>query len=204
MAIAALLRPTKITTVLIGIVFIYLASLMWTPHWSSRVSSPGQQPVDSAHVPAQIAKPSPGTKPELVKDAHKLPTADSFLPHLKAVTTMNGMTMAEAKSGCTWPDMKKVNFQYGADVDWAKQDRNDTELEFRRKQWHDFIDNDLIPYTPYEDRFKGRGIVIVAGNQESMKRVQVILHALKRLKSRMAIEIHYWDDEMIFLRRQTF
>ena len=157
----------------------------------------GQKPaVGLGDSPADIAKPLPGTNPEFSKDAHKLPTADSFLTHFAAVTGMRGMTMAEAKSGCNWPAMDEVNFQYGGDSDWVGQDRSDMELDFRRKEWHDFIDYKLIPYTLYKDRFEGRGIVIVAGNQQSMKRVRVILRALDKLGSQMPIEIHYWDDEM--------
>jgi alpha 1,2-mannosyltransferase len=203
MSIAVLLRPTRIATVVLVIVLIYLVYLGWTPDWTTPVYLPGlsdatkhqETPADAAEDP-HVSKPSPATKPELVKDAHKLPTADSFLSHFKAVTQIKGMTMSEAKSGCTWPALDEVNFQFETSADWVGQDRNDTELEFRRKQWHDFIDNDLIPYERYKDRFHGRGIVIVAGNQQSMKRVRVILGALKKLGSQMPIEIHYWDNEM--------
>jgi len=106
------------------------------------------------------------------------------------------MTMAEAKSGCNWLAPGAVNFQYGRKSDWVVQDRSDLELESRRKQWHDFIENKLLPYASYRDRFSGRGIVIVAGNQKSIKRVRVILRALKKLGSQLPIEIHYWDNEM--------
>jgi len=107
-----------------------------------------------------------------------------------------GISMEEAKAGCTWPIMSDVNFQYIETEDWVKTDRSDLELGLRRKQWHDFVESDMLPYHQYMDRFKGRGIVIVAGNQKSMKRVRVILRQLERLGSTMAIEIHYWDDEM--------
>ncbi|KKY14909.1 putative glycosyltransferase family 71 protein [Phaeomoniella chlamydospora] len=141
------------------------------------------------------AQPLP-TSTELVVDAHKLSTTDSFWPHFKAVTKIPGITMAEAKAGCTWPALNEVNFQYDAQSEWVAQDRNDIELELRRQQWHSFIDNELIPYGPHQDRFAGRGIVIVAGNQKSMNRVRVILRALTKLGSTLPIEIHYWDDEM--------
>ena len=104
--------------------------------------------------------------------------------------------MAEAKSGCTWPALDQVNFQYTEDDDWVAQDRTDAELAMRRVQWHDFINYHLVPYSQYKDRFEGRGIVIVAGNGRSLERVRVILRQLKKLGSRMAIEINYWDEEM--------
>ena len=152
--------------------------------------------VNLSDFPPLRPNPSSGTKPELVKDAHTLPTADSFLPHFKAVTQMRGMTMQEAKSGCNWPALDAVNFQYPSDTEWAKQDRSDEELEARRNQWHNFINNDLLPYESYKDRFHGRGIVIVAGNGRTMKRVKVVLRALRKYGSQLPVEIHYWDKEL--------
>lgn len=99
--------------------------------------------------------------------------------------------------------MHEVNFQFGADVDWAMQDRSDIELAMRRNEWHNFIQNGLLPYHEYKDRFSGRGIVIVAGNQESMKRVRVILRALTKLGSQLPIEIHYWGDELDLQSQQN-
>ena len=133
---------------------------------------------------------------ELQQDLHKLSTADSFLPNFKAITQTPSMTMAEAKSGCNWPMMHEVNFQFDEYRDWVLQDRSDEELESRRKQWHDFVNNEMLPFEEYKDRFEGRGIVIVAGNERSMKRVRVILRALAKLRCRMPIELHYWDNEM--------
>lgn len=149
-------------------------------------------------VPAFIPVPKPWSSPkvELIKDAHTLPTADSFLPHFKAVTAMRGMPFAEGKAGCNWPSLDEVNFMYGLDADWVVEDRNDTEVEFRRDQWHHFIDNELMPYSRYKSRFNGRGIAIVAGNKKTIKRVKVVLRALKRLQCHLPIEIHYWNDEL--------
>jgi alpha 1,2-mannosyltransferase len=187
MALPVVLRPARIGPALLLIALIYFIYPRTTQYSSRLLETLGHQP--------------PGLSSELqhaeiVENAHKLQSADSFLPHFKAVTNMEGMTMSKAKSGCTWPRLDDVNFQYGPGTEWAKQDRKDAELELRRKEWHHFIENEMLPYASYKDRFQGRGIVIVAGNQESMKRVRVILRALKRLKSKMAIEIHYWDNEL--------
>lgn len=156
--------------------------------WPAHPQNPSEQPIEAGDRSE--------TEAGLVQDAHSLPTADSFLSHFDAVTSLPGITMAEAKSGCTWPVMGQIYFQYTEDSDWVLQDRSDTELEMRRNQWHDFIKNDLIPYEPHKDKFSGRGIVIVAGNERSLKRVKAILRALKKLGSEIAIELHYWDDEM--------
>jgi alpha 1,2-mannosyltransferase len=204
MAMPVVLRPVRIAPALIVIALICLIYTRWTPRLASSLHpsslletiGPSKPAPESAPIPGHPSKPPVKSTAELVEDAHKLPSADAFLPHFKAVTNIKGMTMKEAKSGCNWSDMSGVNFQYGIDTEWAKQDRSDKELTLRREEWHDFIDNKLIPYAPHKDRFHGRGIVIVAGNKESMGRVKVILRALKKLGSKMAIEIHYWDNEL--------
>ncbi|KAF2231439.1 glycosyltransferase family 71 protein, partial [Viridothelium virens] len=135
--------------------------------------------------------------PELVEDAHTLPVADAFLPHFKAIMQIPRLTMAEAKSACNWPMMHEVNFQFAVgQSDWVTQDRSDAEIEMRRGEWYDFVDKGMLPYEKYKDRFEGRGIVIVAGNQKSLKRVRVILRALTKLRCQLPIEVHYWGDEM--------
>lgn len=206
---------------LVVLIFIYLTTqrLWYAPDWTASVQSQGEsasteerlQPVDDAEKPPPSInplEPEPGTDErletgqKLVSDAHKLPTADDFLPHFKAVTQMQGLTIAEAKSGCTWPAKGMINFQFGEDVGWVTQDRTDPELEMKRMQLYDFVQNDLIPWEPHKDRFSGRGVVIVAGNERSLKRVKAVLRALKKLGSQVAIELHYWDDEMTTAQKE--
>ena len=186
-------RPIRIVAALPIVGLIYLLSMSWTRDWTATVlpgTSKGQK--------SSGAMSSSKTDSYWVENAHKLATADDFLPHLKAVTQLPGISMAKAKSACSWPSVDEINFQFGGidPAEWMKNERNDTELEFRRNQWHDFINNKLLPYSSYKNRFRGRGIVIVAGNQQSMKRVRVILRALKKLKCKLPIEIDYWDNEM--------
>lgn len=54
----------------------------------------------------------------------------------------------------------------------------------------------MIPYSKVKSKFSGRGLVVVAGNQDTLKRTQVMLRSLIRLRSKIAVELHYWDDEM--------
>lgn len=212
-------------------VYLISQQLWYAPNWNTKVQSPGQSPsyltdteTQSPAVgeigwpPSSINSPKPAvetdekltaetdgkpaTGPKPMKDAHKLPTADSFLSHFKVVTQMKGMTMVEAKSGCTWPAMGKIYFQYSEDRDWTAQDRSDVELEARRKQWHDFLENDLVPYEPHKDSFNGQGIVIVAGNERSLKRVKAVLRQLKKLGSQTPIELHFWDDEVTAAQKE--
>jgi alpha 1,2-mannosyltransferase len=190
-------RQSRLVAVFLAVVLIYLAFMSWRldltatlqSHLLPTTATP-ENPTAKEHVVP------PKTKPKLETEAHKLPNADAFAAHFEAVKRLPGMTMAEAKSGCTWPSLDGINFQYGADVEWNTIERNDGELEARRRQWHSFLDTGMLPYSDYKDRFKGRGIVIVAGNGKSMNRVKAVLRQLKRLGSKMAVEIHYWDDEM--------
>ena len=67
--------------------------------------SPGRTPTYSQ----KTGEPDP--------EAHKLPWADSFRAHFGAVTRLKGVTMAEAKAACRWPQGEYVNFQYGPDTE---------------------------------------------------------------------------------------
>lgn len=136
--------------------------------------------------------------PQLVKDAHRLHSADDFLPHLKAVVTqLPGLTVQDAKRTCHWAPGEKINFQFEPPTDWITQDRPDAEMELRRREWHSFIeDGGLMPYAEVKGKFSGRGLVIVAGNGNTLMRVKVILRSLVRLQSKIDVEIHYWANEM--------
>jgi alpha 1,2-mannosyltransferase len=133
---------------------------------------------------------------KLVAEAHKLPSADSFRDHFEAVTRLKGITIAEAKKTCTWAFPDAVDFQFEKDVDWVLQDRPDDEIEERRRAWHSYVEGQMIPWDMVKDKFEGRGIVILAGNHDTLSRLKVVLRQLVKLQSEMPIEIHYWDDEM--------
>jgi alpha 1,2-mannosyltransferase len=149
-------------------------------------------------VPLDLNTPliPPETTQELWEDAHRLSTADAFRDHFENVIKMPAINLAEAKSTCNWQDSDPVNFQYTPDTDWAVKDRDDFELATKRSEWHNFIQNELIPYEDHKDRFNGRGIVIVAGHEKSLKRVRVLLKALEKLGSKLPVELHYWENEM--------
>lgn len=155
--------------------------------FSSISGSPGHSGLSLARV-----------QPQLLTDAHQLRSADEFLPHFKAVVTqVPGLTIRDSKRTCQWPPEVKVDFQYDPATSWAAQDRPDEEIQLRRREWHKFVESGgLIPYSDVQDVFTGRGLVIVAGNGNTLKRVKVVLRSLARLKSKIAVEIHYWADEM--------
>lgn len=133
-------------------------------------------------------------RPNFDDRAHNLSDANEFLPHFKAVLQMPHVSMSQAKETCQWPDISKVNFQFGDNADWVRHDRPDTELDARRKQWQDFVQNEMYPWEDYKDRFTGRGIVILTGNHGSIYRTKVTLGQLTRLKSKLPVEINFWGD----------
>lgn len=145
--------------------------------------------------------PPTGTRPQnqVLQHAHQLPSADAFLPHFKAVIKLPGYTIQKAKRTCPLKHGEKVNFQWeenGPGKGWISQDVSSSEVEARRHEWQDFVSSGMIPYSKVKSKFSGRGLVIVAGNQDTLKGVEVILRSLIRLKSRIAVELHYWDDEV--------
>lgn len=133
---------------------------------------------------------------KLDPQAHMLKRANDFLDHFEAVTRLKGITMAEAKKTCTWSPLEYVDFQFNSDVEWVVKDRPDAELELRRKEWQQYVQTGMIPYDLVKDKFEGRGLVILAGNQDTLMRVKVILRQLVKLQSSIAVEVHYWDTEM--------
>lgn len=200
----AVLRRTRILIALILAVVIFFTTrhydaLPAPPNWALRPPSTAYSDETSdtnRNTPSEDDLSYTPVEPELVAEAHKLPFSDAFLPHFAAVTSMKGVTMEEAKSTCHWGEDDKVNFQYGSGQDWVNKDRSDAEIEERRQQWHDFVDRDMIPFADVKDKFNGRGIVIVAGNQDTLMRVKVILRALLKMGSSISVEINYWGDEM--------
>jgi alpha 1,2-mannosyltransferase len=111
--------------------------------------------------------------------------------HFGAVTRLKGLTMAEAKAGCHWPEGLYVNFQYNPDTEWVVTERSDEEIATRRKIWQDYVEGQMIPWDKVKHKFAGKGIVIVAGNYNKVMRLKVVLRRLAKLRSKLPVEIHY-------------
>ncbi|KAK4236603.1 hypothetical protein C8A03DRAFT_35504 [Achaetomium macrosporum] len=134
--------------------------------------------------------------------AHRLPTAESFRGrHFEKVVALPGLSISETRKTCNWTADAKVNFMFGADVDWNVQERPDSEIDPRRRQWQDFVRNSLA-YKDVESRFSGRGIVLLAGNGDTLMRTKVLLRALRGLNSKVPVEVHYYGDEMDEAKKQ--
>jgi alpha 1,2-mannosyltransferase len=147
----------------------------------------------SSSASATMVLPATG---KLHPEPHKLPNPDAFRSHFAAAISQKGLTMAEARSTCNWPKDTYVNFQFPADKEWVVNPRSDEEVAQRRKEWQDYVRSGMIPWDRVKHLFKGRGIVVLAGNHDTVMRLGVILRRLVQLNSTIPVEVHYWDDEM--------
>lgn len=128
--------------------------------------------------------------------AHRFPSAESFRGHhFEKVVTLPNLSISETTKMCNWTSNDKVNFMFDGAIEWNVKARPDSEIDLRRRQWQDFVRN-CPPYKDVASRFSGRGIVLLAGNGDTLMRTKVILRALNRLSSKVPVEVHYWDDEL--------
>ncbi|KAF2158271.1 glycosyltransferase family 71 protein [Myriangium duriaei CBS 260.36] len=131
-------------------------------------------------------------------DAHSLQDADAFRSHFRALLSASNLTVAEANATCHWDseDAQKINFEKAANHEWTKHNPPEEEVAALRGRWQKFLATQMIPYAPHKDRYKGRGIVIVAGNEHTLTRTRTVLRALKKLGSKLPVQVHYWGEEM--------
>lgn len=182
--------PRRILLAAVGLA-CFIGLLTFYLHTRDTFSSTQPSYLSPNRIPTHSPKAG-----QLDPEAHKLPWADSFQAHFEALTGVKNITMAEAKAGCHWPADADVNFQYNADVEWVVTDRSDKEIDSRRKAWQEYIQGKMIRWEKVKDKFDGRGLVVVAGNHDTVMRLKVVLRRLVKLKSKIPMEIHYWDNEM--------
>jgi alpha 1,2-mannosyltransferase len=156
------------------------------------------QSADAGNDNNNASDASKDSVPVNLDNLHRLPNADSFLPYFDRIREIPGLNVAQAAETCNWGlSYPSINFQYDEKEDWVQTLRSEEEITTRRQDWHRFLQNDLIPWDTVSSRFNGRGLVILAGNQVSLKRVGVILRLLTGLQSTIEIEIHHWGPEEI-------
>ncbi len=128
--------------------------------------------------------------------AHRFSKAESFRGrHFEKVVALPSLSVSETRKTCNWTSDDKVNFMFDGAIDWNVNERPVSEMDLRRRQWQDFV-RKSPPYKEVASRFSGRGIVLLAGNGDTLPRTKVLLRALYRLKSKVPVEIHYYGDEM--------
>lgn len=130
--------------------------------------------------------------------AHRFQTPDEYKKHFGIVKNLPPLSISEAKRTCTWTsdDFDGMQFMWGPESAWMKNEFTPDETEEKRAEWMRFFERDLIPYESVKHKFKGRGIVTTAGNVNTLKRLGVTLRQLRRLKSTLPVEVHYWRDEV--------
>nr|POF01394.1 alpha-1,2-mannosyltransferase mnn22 [Quercus suber] len=127
---------------------------------------------------------------------HKIESADDFKPHFETVLKIPAMTVAEAKKTCTWSKKDPVNFMFGYDIEWEQKDRDQADIQQHQDDWKNFVRNGMKEYSAVKKRYSGRGIVMVAGNYDTIQRAKLMLRQMTALKSTLPVEIHYWDYEI--------
>lgn len=172
-----------------------LAPSAQTPSSPDHPTTGGQSTSDHAATGGHSGSNRPSG---FVESAHRLRSADDFLPHFRAVTALPALSISDARTTCRFDHEERVNFQYVVDTDWVVHPKSDEYVSTHRNNWHDYILHDMIPYSNASHQFEdgGRGIVIVAGDGDSFKRTRVLLHALVQLNSSLPVEIQYFQNEM--------
>lgn len=133
----------------------------------------------------------------LFEQAQQIDRADDYLPHFRNVLQLPNIENIEhAASTCKWDDIDRVDFQYGWDTPWNQNPVSSDVIATRRSRWQDFVLKDMIPWSKVANRFHGRGIVVLAGNTESLPRARVLLRALRSLHSKLPVELAFMGDEM--------
>lgn len=196
-----MIRPKRWATIGILIVLGFLTYSLYQPrsHESSRVAPQQSFDISEKSVVLSLA-PAVATFAATsypAEDAHLFTTADQFLPYFQAVWELPNLSTTDAKKTCTWNSNDDVFFTFnGLDRDWIKNDPSEEEIDMRRQEWKTFMKEDLIPYSSVKERFAGRGIVVLAGNGDTLKRLLVLLRSLVQLGSKLPVEVHYWKDEI--------
>lgn len=128
---------------------------------------------------------------------HRIRNPDEILPQLPSIHQLPLLSVAEARRTCTWNAADEQHMQWTFnEPEWLKEEPSIAFVAQTRRQWLSFLAAGLQRWSSVKHHFGGRGIVTVAGNHDTIKRVAVLLRQLKRLKSKLPVEIHYWKEEV--------
>lgn len=135
--------------------------------------------------------PSPADGDE--RPPHRYEHADDFLPLIRRLPEMANLTLPVAAAPCDWNDTELTQYPYGRNEHYITSPPAESEVDQMRSQWQRFVQEDLVPYNATKAvPFAGRGIVVVGGRPRTLKRVGVLIRALRQLGSRVPVELHYW------------
>ena len=128
---------------------------------------------------------------------HRYKTADAFLPLIRGVSGIQNLTILSAAANCNWTDDELLQYPYGRLEDYIVSPPTEREVELMRSRWQAFVKESLLPYRiTNRAPFWGRGIVVVGGHPQSLKRVRVLVRSLRNLGSVLPVELHHWAGEM--------
>lgn len=163
----------------------------------------GRLSVDTGqHTAVQFPIPwKPGGHPSSSTNVSELPhrfrSADAFLPLIRGVYGIQNLTMQSAAATCNWTDEELLQYPYGPLEDYIVHPPTGREVELMRSRWQTFVKESLLPYRITNSApFQGRGIVVVGGHPQSLKRVRVLVRSLRNLGSTLPVELHHWAGEM--------
>lgn len=127
---------------------------------------------------------------------HRFEHANDFKPLMADINLFKNLTIDQAKEACNWTEDEFMQFYWGSRTsDYIVNQRPEWEVDLIRSRLLDFVQNGMSPY-PAKDPYSGRGVVIVGGHPKSLKRVRVLVRALRAVGSKLPVELHYWGEEM--------
>ncbi|KAH0360996.1 hypothetical protein KCU65_g9012, partial [Aureobasidium melanogenum] len=129
-------------------------------------------------------------------DLHHLQTNDEFLPFIAGISKLQNLSVTDAYGTCHYDEQELSSFHYNGDADWVHEPLDTEVIQPLRDAWQQFVKHSLISWEAVKHKYNGRGIVIIGGGHSSVKRIKVILRALKRYGSQLPVEINFFGDEM--------
>ncbi|KAG9962500.1 hypothetical protein KCU61_g4646, partial [Aureobasidium melanogenum] len=130
-------------------------------------------------------------------DLHHLRNNDDFLPFFAGISKVQNLSVTAAYGTCDYNEQELSSFHYNADASWVRNPLDEEVIRPLREAWQRFVKHSMIPWESVKHRYEGRGIVIVGGgSSKDLKRIKVILRALKKYGSRLPVEINFFGDEM--------
>ncbi|KAH8554605.1 mannosyltransferase putative-domain-containing protein [Umbelopsis sp. PMI_123] len=88
----------------------------------------------------------------------------------------------------TDPNHTKAHLQF-----W--QNLSPKAIEMYKHDWKQFVSN-LLPYSSFQDKYEGSGIVFTAGNKDTLNRTLTIISILRDYGCNLPVEVWHLADEV--------
>lgn len=141
------------------------------------------------------ADPSLGTSS--IAQIQTVQKPDDYLPYFALIRSLPDLVAQEAIGTCDFTAEELHSFQYDSDAWWRIEPRPESEIAELRTQWKKFLKQGLIPWSQVSHQFDGAGIVVVAGQDYSLKRLAVMLRVLRQqYDSILPVEVNFHSDDI--------